>query len=243
MSLSPDSSAFAKLYHSFSTPITNIDCGEKCGPYNDYGIPVCCDIHQLVPSAFEAEWNYLESMTNLWRKWEGSSTRDRKELLKGLESGQVPLQCLGHQHCQRQFRTLTCRAFPFLPYLNKHGVLIGFTYYPEYQEQCWIISNLSLVTQEYKKEFQGCFQEIFELYPIMKVNYQNYSDYLLDLSNSHGLDLIYLDFNDRVFRVDPSADNPEEITYDDLQSFGPFKISKTLAFPDEIDLNRSGMEH
>jgi hypothetical protein len=243
MSESPDSATFRRLYQSFSSPTTGIDCGEKCGPYNDYGVPVCCDIHQVVPSAFEEEWKYLRSKTKLWRQWDSSSTPKGKELLRGLESGQVPLQCLGYQHCQRQFRTITCRAFPFLPYLDKKGKFIGFTYYPDYREQCWIISNLSLITLEYKKEFQGCFREILKLYPIMKVNYQKYSDYLRILSDSEAVDLVYLDFDDRVFKIDPSSDHPEEITYDDLQSFGPFKVSKDLIFPDEIDLSRSGREH
>ena len=236
-SLNP--STFKRIYQGFSVPITEIDCGQKCGPYNDYGVPVCCDIHQVVPSAFNEEWEYLESKTILWRKWESSSTQEEEELLRELESGQVPLQCLGHKQCLRQFRTLTCRAFPFLPYLDSKGEFVGFTYYLEYQEQCWIISNLSLVSGEFKEEFQGCFQEIFELYPKMKLNYQNYSNHLRDLSNFQKSELVYLDFNDSVFRYDPLRGKPEEITYDDLQSFGPFKISKDLVFPDEIGLSRS----
>lgn len=237
---SQNSSTFKRLYQGFSAPITGIDCGQKCGPYNDYGIPVCCDIQLVVPSAFEEEWEYLESRTKLWKIWEGSSTQAGKELLKGLERGQVPLQCLGHQYCQRGYRTITCRAFPFFPFLGNKGKFIGFTYYPDFQEQCWIISNLSLVTMEYKKGFKGCFQEIFKLYPEMKLNYQNYSDYLRERSISQGLDLVYLDFDGNVFRFDPISGNLEEITYDDLPSFGPFKVSKDLVFPDEIDLNRSG---
>ena len=242
MSRSPDPSNFGIIYQGFSAPITGIDCGEKCGPYNDYGVPVCCDISQVIPSAFQEEWIYLEARTELWRVWEGSSTQEGKELLRGLECGQIPLQCQGHRYCQRQFRTITCRAFPFLPYLNKNGKWIGFTYYPDYREQCWIISHLSLVNMEYKQEFLKCFQEIFIRYPKMKENYLDYSVHLRGLSHSEEFDLVYLDFNDRVFRVDPSADLPEEITYDDLPSFGPFKISKDLIFPDEIDLGRSGRE-
>ena len=92
---------FKEIYQGFSVPITGLDCGIKCGPNNDYGIPVCCDINQIVPTAFEEEWKYLEPRTELWRVWEGSSTREGKELLKGLETGQVPLQCLGHQHWNR----------------------------------------------------------------------------------------------------------------------------------------------
>jgi hypothetical protein len=242
MSGSPDLSAFQKLYKIFSTPITEMDCGEKCGPYNDLGVPVCCDIHQLVPTAYDEEWNYLVSVTKLWKKWESSSTPDGMELLKELESGQVPLQCLGHQHCQRQFRTITCRAFPFLPYLDKIGDFCGISYYPDYQERCWVISNLSLVTLEFKDEFQKCFREIFKLYPKMKVNYRDYSEYLRELSYSGELDLVYLDFNGHVFRINPATKQPDEISYDNLQSYGPFRVSKDLLFPDEIALRRCSEE-
>jgi hypothetical protein len=228
-------STFKEIHQGFSAPITGLDCGKKCGPYNDYGIPVCCDISQVVPSAFEEEWRYLKSKTKLWRVWEGSSTREGKVLLKGLETGQVPLQCLGHQHCQREYRTITCRAFPFLPYLGEKGKLIGFTYYPDYQERCWIISNLSQVRQEYKIEFRVCFKEIFMLYPEMEKTYLDFSNYLRELSLSNGYILIYLDFDGCVFRFDPSTGMEKEVTYDDLPTFGPFKISKDLIFPDEID--------
>jgi hypothetical protein len=240
MKEAPDQTTFKRLYQLFSTPLTKIDCGQKCGPHNDYGVPVCCDIHQVVPSAYQEEWIYLESETNLWMLWDGSSTMEGKELLRGLESGQVPLQCLGHQECQRQFRTITCRAFPFLPYFDLKGEFFGFSFYPDFQDRCWIISNLSRVTLEYKKEFLASFQEILKLYPMMRENYQDYSDYLRSIILSDGFDLIVLDFNDRVYRIDPTTGAPQETTYDDLPSFGPYKISKDLKFPDEIDHKQSG---
>ena len=52
MSGLPDKMIFNELYKDFSKSLTDIDCGEKCGPYNDYGVPVCCDIKLLVPAAF-----------------------------------------------------------------------------------------------------------------------------------------------------------------------------------------------
>jgi hypothetical protein len=240
MTSSRSVSNFQRLYKDFSSPITGVDCGLKCGPYNDYGIPICCDICQVVPSAFEEEWRYLESETDLWSRWEGSSTSEGKELLQELERGQIPLQCLGHEHCQRQFRTITCRAFPFLPYMDSRGKFVGFTYYPDYRELCWIISNLSLVTLAYKKEFQRCFQEIFEYFPEMKKNYQEYSAYLRDMIPSKDNDLVFFDFIGRVFQINPSKGIPQEVSYQDLQSFGPFEVSKDLVFSDEIDPKKPG---
>ncbi len=45
--------SFEELYKEFSLPLSGIDCGEKCGPFNDYGIPICCDIQLVVPSAYD----------------------------------------------------------------------------------------------------------------------------------------------------------------------------------------------
>ena len=59
------------LYNAFSEPLTDLNCGEKCGPYNDYGVPVCCDIQLLIPAAYDLEWAYLGKATDLWHLWHG----------------------------------------------------------------------------------------------------------------------------------------------------------------------------
>ena len=230
--------SFQGLYPSFSSPITDLDCGLKCGPYNDYGVPVCCDIQLVVPSAFEDEWKFLESETDLWKLWEKSSTTDGKDLLEGLTPGQIPLQCMGYQHCQRQFRTITCRAFPFFPYLDSRGDFIGLTYYPDYREDCWVISNLDRVKTEYKEEFQNCFNLIFKLYPRQKESFEAYSAYLRNRAESGEEDLVYLDFRDHVFRSRPGRESFDQINYDELSSFGPFAVMKELRFEDEEGVGR-----
>jgi len=226
---------FQNLYLGFSQPLSEIDCGQKCGPYNDYGVPVCCDIGILVPTAFKKEWVYLEGATDFWHQWEGLSTPEGAELLQEMQPGQVPLECLGYKRCQRDFRTFSCRSFPFFPYLDGNGIFIGLAYYSEYLEQCWILSNLSLVSIEYKKQFQMTYDRIFKIYPETHKAYLGYSTYMRNLAESEGNDLILLDFYGQALRLDPRNETIEELSYTDLETYGPFRTMKELEFPDEIE--------
>ena len=226
--------SFKELYQEFSLPLSEIDCGEKCGPYNDYGIPVCCDIEIVVPAAYDLEWEYLQAETELWHIWQGSGSIGQEELIRDVQPGQQLLQCLGHQSCQRSFRSITCRAFPFYPYLDSTGNLLGLAYYREYRDQCWIISNLSVVKAEYKEQFQRAFEKIFQRYPDTKENFLHFSGYMREQAADAGEDLTLLDFAGQVLMVNPISEQVREISFRDLESYGPFGIIKELAFPDEV---------
>ena len=225
---------FKELYQEFSLPLSGIDCGEKCGPFNDYGIPVCCDIKLVIPSAYDLEWEYLRAETELWHLWQGSGAIEQEELIQDVQPGQQLLQCLGHHSCQRSYRSITCRAFPFYPYLDRAGDLLGLAYYREFRDQCWIISNLSVVTVEYKEQFQRTFEKLFQRYPDTKENFLHFSSYMRGQVADAGENLTLLDFSGRVFRVNPISEQVREISYRDLENYGPFGIIKYLIFPDEI---------
>ena len=226
--------SFKELYQEFSLPLSEIDCGKKCGPHNDYGVPVCCDIEIVVPAAYDLEWEYLQAETELWHLWQGPGSIEQEELIRDVQPGQQLLQCLGHQSCQRSFRSITCRAFPFYPYLDRAGNLLGLAYYREYRDQCWIISNLSVVKAEYKEQFQRAFEKIFQRYPDTKENFLHFSGYMRGQAADAGEGLTLLDFAGRVLKVNPISEQVREITYRDLESYGPFGIIKELVFPDEV---------
>jgi len=233
MSEPPQDTFFEDIYRKFASPLSNIDCGEKCGPFNEYGVPVCCDISMIIPSAYREEWAYLEKNTDLWRPWRSSNPVDTI-LEDEVQEGQVLLKCQGYQKCQRQFRTLTCRAFPFFPYLDSQGNFLGLAYFLEYREMCWILSNLSTVTTTYKAEFQQAFELLFEKYPKSKESYSQYSAYLREENGLSGDKIILLDFQGNVFGLDPVSEISYQMSYQDLESFGPFSITKDLIFPDEL---------
>jgi hypothetical protein len=232
MNTSAQKGFFGDLYCNFSRPLSQIDCGDKCGPFNEYGVPVCCDINLIIPSAYEAEWDYLKEMTDLWFPWSSAGPLD-SDLEDEKQDGQVLLKCLGYQHCQRPYRTLTCRAFPFFPYLDSREVFIGLVYFHEYREMCWIISNLSVVSAEYKAEFQNAFEALFQEYPQSKVSYAQYSAYIRQEMAVSGDEIFLLDFTENIYIVDPESELYRQVDFEDLEAYGPFSITKDLIFPDE----------
>lgn len=223
---------FQKLYRDFGMPLSRIDCGTRCGPHNDYGVPVCCDIQQVIPSAFELEWRYLRENTDLWQPW-SSSGNHAQELEGELQDGQVLLKCKGYRECQREYRTLTCRAFPFFPYLDNTGNFLGMAYYPDFRQDCWIISNLDRVSQTFKEAFQRTFQRIFDHYPDFQQNFQGYCDYVRAEAVDMNEEIILLGFSGEVYSIDPGTHEHYQVEYKDLAAFGPFEITRDLQFPDE----------
>ena len=121
------------LYDRFSSSIASRDCGKKCAPHNPNGKPFCCDICQAVPAAYKSEWKYLRSNTDLWHEWRGDECGDIKPAEKADVKDSTPkdmtlLACLGPSHCQRDFRALSCRQFPFFPYVTSEYRFVGLTY-------------------------------------------------------------------------------------------------------------------
>lgn len=157
---------FRDLYDAFDSPVTEVDCGLMCAPHNPRGIPFCCDICHAVPVAYQPEWQYLRSSTSLWHRWRGDECAEEKtdpaELTRQTPAHLCLLACRGPQTCERPFRALSCRQFPFFPYITGDFRFIGLTYDWEFTDKCWVISNLHLVTDAYKREFIHNYDRIFE---------------------------------------------------------------------------------
>ena len=157
------------IYSGFNSPIAQFDCGKKCAPHNPSGKPFCCDICHAVPAAYKSEWDTLERSTNLWHKWRGdecedTTSNDIARLEADIPKNMVLLACLGPSQCQRDFRALSCRQFPFFPYVTSNYRFIGLAYEWEFESKCWVISNLSRVTQKYREEFIRTYDKLFALF-------------------------------------------------------------------------------
>lgn len=158
-----------KLYNQFDAPMMGMDCGTMCAPHNCNGKPFCCDICEAVPAVYRQEWNYLQSKTDLWHIWGGdecvANPEDPTKLEEDTPENMLLLACLGPQLCQREFRALSCRQFPFFPYIASDGRFLGLTYYWEFEETCWAVSNLGQVTVVYRQEFVQVYDELFAHWP------------------------------------------------------------------------------
>jgi hypothetical protein len=156
------------LYDRFNAPVTAVDCGTKCAPHNPSGKPFCCDICHAVPAAYRQEWQYLEGNTDLWHAWRGDEcpedSTDPDALRAETPESMLLLACKGPAHCQRDFRALSCRQFPFFPYVTSEYRFIGLAYEWAFESTCWVISNLAAVTETYRREFIQLYDHLFALW-------------------------------------------------------------------------------
>ncbi|MBI9049906.1 MAG: hypothetical protein JEZ00_10825 [Anaerolineaceae bacterium] len=160
---------FRKLYDQFNAAITHLDCGEQCAQHNPSGKPFCCDICQAVPALYDAEWHYLHVNTDLWALWQGNECPECAERIVELKSATPAYMllgaCLGHRQCQRNYRALSCRQFPFFPYITDDYRFIGLAYEWTVEETCWVINNLDMVLPTYRQEFVAAFDHLFDMWP------------------------------------------------------------------------------
>jgi len=174
-----DNEDIRSIYANFDSPITALDCGQKCAPHNSNKIPFCCDICHAVPAAYQSEWKMLKDATDLWRRYRGDecvSSQDTSERFGNgpepdrhngeidMPPGMIPLACLGPNRCERENRLLSCRQFPFFPYISSDYCFLGLAYDWEFESKCWLVSRLGLVTDKYREEFVRTYDQLFTLF-------------------------------------------------------------------------------
>jgi len=222
-----------ELYRLLEAPIAAFDCGKKCGPLNERGAPFCCDTRHCVPAAYREEWDYLQQNTSLWHLWKGEDQDIRRELEEQVQDGQILIECQGHLHCQREYRTLDCRAFPFFPYLDSQGKFLGLSVLYDYRDRCWVISHLEVVTDRYRAQFEEVFKLLFQEVPSIRGHYSRYAALEREAARQAGRRLILLHRDGRAYRVDPDRETLLETRLEDFPVFQPYLTREKLRFPDE----------
>jgi hypothetical protein len=216
-----------RLYERFDAPVTALDCGKKCAPHNPSGKPFCCDICHAVPTAYRQEWAFLRERTDLWHEWRGDECATEPADPTGLRA-ETPehmllLACQGPAHCQRSFRAMSCRQFPFFPYISSDDRFLGLTYEWAFEGQCWVISSLGSVSAEYRSAFVQTYDEIFALWEEEFDSYALLSEEMrahfggqkrrIPLLHRNGGDYLLSPSSERLRRCDPRA----------FPVFGPYK--------------------
>ena len=225
---------FANIYANFNAPITVLDCGRKCAPYNEYGVPFCCDTDHAIPTAYLTEWSYLEPNTDLWHLWEAEDPDETQRLRVDTPDGQVLIECLGHKHCQRDFRSITCRAFPFFPYITRESEFIGLSYYWEYEDRCWVINNLQVVTPDYVQQFVATYDQLFEHLPGELQNFRYHAIIMRRVFGRQKRTIPLLHRDGGTFTITPKDGTLQPVDPAALPKYGPYEIAALMPFPDEI---------
>jgi hypothetical protein len=218
------------VYDGFNSAIAEFDCGKKCASNNPSGKPFCCDICQAVPAAYQSEWKYLEPSTDLWHKWRsdecGETTPEEAARLRAdTPKGMVLLACLGPSQCQRDFRALSCRQFPFFPYVTSEYRFIGMAYEWQFEPVCWVISNLAEVTQKYREEFLRTHDRLFALFQEEFEKYAYHSDLLRAEFVKRKRRFPLLHRNGDYYLVSPGSERLERVEAERLPRFG-FYVKK-----------------
>lgn len=225
--------AIKKLYDGFDAPIAALDCGSKCAPYNERGVPFCCDTHHIVPAAYLSEWSYYQGNTDLWHLWESDDEITFAQMQAETPDGMFLIECLGHQFCQRDYRSVTCRSFPFFPYFNSQKEFIGLSYYWVYEDRCWVISNLDVVTVKYRNQFMQSYFEIFQLESKELENFAHYSQKMREVFNAKQRMVPLLDRDGLFYLINPKDETLNLCNSADYGKHGPYEIAARLRFPDE----------
>lgn len=222
------------LYSLFNSPLQALDCGERCSPHNAGGQPFCCDTRHAVPSAYLAEWDYLCTHTALWHLWQPAQPAEYHQLANQAPEGQVLIECQGAAYCQRAYRAVTCRSFPFFPYLTKAGEFSGLSYYWQYEDRCWVISHLHLITQEYLNEFVATYETLFSQMPAELSNFRYHSMVMRRIFGRQHRAIPLFHRNGAWYKVTPRNGRMRRVAPDQLPLFGPYKIAAQLPFKDEV---------
>ena len=233
--LSENPEDYRTLYNSFHSPISIIDCGEKCAPYNEGRVPFCCDTRHAVPTAYLTEWNYLQEETNLWHLWSSSDSKEVQRMRSETPDGQVLIECLGHTQCQRNFRSVTCRAFPFFPYISRRDEFLGLSHYWEYTDRCWVISHPEVVNPEYRSEFISAYEQIFAAYPQEKENFCNHSLMIRRIYGRRHQAIPLLHRNGYAYKITPHNGRLRRVPVNTFPRYGQYRVASKLSFRDELE--------
>ncbi len=218
--------SFRAFYDRFNASITDIDCGEMCVPHNPNGIPFCCDICTAVPAGFITEWDYLREHTDLWHIWRGGDCADDaddpEELWNATPDHMLLMACKGTSFCEREYRAISCRQFPFFPYLTSKGEFLGLAYEWNFEEKCWVLSNLHQVTDQYRREFVELYDELLQL-PQEQESYRMLSAQMRNhfIGKKRSITLLHRDGG--FMKIDPQHESVQAITTEELPKFGVYQ--------------------
>jgi hypothetical protein len=219
-----------QIYDRFDAPVTGLDCGEKCAWYNPSGKPFCCDICQAVPAAYRQEWDYLRGHTNLWHAWRGDECPDdaagTTDLRAETPDQMILLACLGPARCQREYRVVSCRQFPFFPYVTADYRFLGLTYDWEFEAACWVISNLGAVSEAYRGEFVRTYDELLGLLPDELDSYAARSEEMREEFARRRRRIPILHRNGGYYLLSPASERLEKAPAERFPRFGPYVISE-----------------
>lgn len=216
-----------RLYDQFDAPLAAVDCGQMCAPHNPSGKPFCCDICHAVPAVHRREWLYLRSATDLWQPWRGDECAAAPQEAASLRAETPPdvllMACKGPSLCQRKFRALSCRQFPFFPYVTADYRFIGLAYEWVFENTCWVISHLDQVTADFRREFVSTFDYLFAEDDDIFESYIVQSEIARAYFSRMKRRMPLLHRNGGYYLLSPGSDRLHKVAPQSFRRFGPYR--------------------
>jgi len=218
---------FRRFYDSFDAPVLELDCGALCAPHNPGGKPFCCDICHAVPVAYQSEWDYLRAETDLWHIWRGDECAaepvDPAILKDETPESMLLLACLGPVYCQRAYRAVSCRQFPFFPYITDDYRFVGLAYEWDFEEKCWVINHLEQVSQLFREQFVRAYDRLFDLWPEELENYAALSEEMRAVFAARRRRIPLLHRAGGLYLISPGSERMRRSVFERLPRFGPYR--------------------
>jgi hypothetical protein len=160
----PGSINWQALYKSFSAQVCSVNCGALCAPFNR-GIPYCCKHRYQEPILFTGELAWLKTQTALW-KHKPLNTRAHRRSAAAIEDYIKYAHCKGIEQCERKYRSLACRFFPFEPYFESGKKFAGLVFMYRAAKRCPLIDHPTIrINQRYINQAIQVWKKIFAAYP------------------------------------------------------------------------------
>jgi hypothetical protein len=215
---------YRRIYDLFQAPIARFDCGRRCAPLNG-GEPVCCSTDHAMPVVDRAEWRLLKSRTDMWRHHRPSDALG-KRLVAELHASCLAIECKGSRHCERDNRTLACRSFPFFPYIERDGRFAGLSIHWTFVDRCWVMSNLQIVDDEFRRQFVAAYELLFQADPGEFQVHKEYSATLRRVFSRKGLAIPMIGREGGLFKILPHGGGTVECKAEKLPKFGPYRSER-----------------
>lgn len=215
---------FGEIFKKFTANVSRHDCGKYCAPLNG-GVPVCCDTENAVPVAHKAEFNWLKSRTDLWRRYvPPKGDKSGQEIIDDLPDNCAAIACKGARFCERDNRSLSCRAFPFFPYITKEREFFGLAHYWNFEDKCWLVSNLKVIEKSFIDEFVVAMNRVFELDPEEFDMFRDHAAYMRRVFTRKKRIIPILGRDGKYYKIKPGSDGrivPAKLS--DFEPIGPYR--------------------
>lgn len=149
------------LLKGFDAPVTAFDCGQLCSPLND-GVPVCCESNGVIPVLYHKEYAILNERSKLWQAFRPSCPSEQA-MADELPDYQLAV-CSHNCSSERENRSLNCRSFPFLPYFDFDGEIVGLVFdLDSAQGKCPLVDLPQTITKAYLRQAINFWKAVTEV--------------------------------------------------------------------------------